>query len=241
MTEVAHASGFASLRRFNEDVRSVFHATPTELRRRRSGRSGEDEPSTIVLRLPYRAPFAYPELLAFLAARAIPRVERVQDGAYTRTIEVGGRVGRIDVRQDADGRHLRLAVRGVVGPELLATVTRVRRLFDLDASPSLIDAHLSRDPRLGGVGARGRGCACRERGTASRSRSGRCSGSRSPSPGRGRLRAPVERFERRSGPRRWPDARLPWPVEAGGRRRGGDRPSARAGRRAAGPRAGDGG
>jgi AraC family transcriptional regulator, regulatory protein of adaptative response / DNA-3-methyladenine glycosylase II len=148
MTEVAHASGFASLRRFNDDVRSVFHATPTELRRRRSGRSGEDDPSTIVLRLPYRVPFAYPELLAFLGARAIPRVERVQDGAYTRTIEVGGRVGRIDVRQDADGRHLRLAIRGVVGPELLATVTRVRRLFDLDASPSLIDAHLSRDPRL---------------------------------------------------------------------------------------------
>jgi AraC family transcriptional regulator of adaptative response / DNA-3-methyladenine glycosylase II len=148
MTEVAHAAGFASLRRFNDAVRATFHATPSELRRRREAAAAKDDPEQIVLRLPYRAPLAYSELLAFLEARAIPGVERVEAGAYARTIETGGRAGRIDVRQDPDGRHLRLAVRGVAGADLFATVTRVRRVFDLDASPSVIDAHLARDRRL---------------------------------------------------------------------------------------------
>ena len=148
MTEVAHASGFASLRRFNVAVRAAFHMTPTELRRRRRASVEPSDPGALLLRLPYRAPLAYAELLAFLAARAIPGVERVESGSYARTVELGGRAGSIDVRQDPDGRHLRLAVRGVVGADLLATVTRVRRLFDLDAQPSIIDAHLRRDPRL---------------------------------------------------------------------------------------------
>ena len=148
MTEVAHAAGFSSLRRFNDAVRATFRATPSDLRRRRAARLPAGRGQGIALRLPYRAPLAYDELLAFLAARAIPGVERVEAGTYARTIEVAGRPGSLRVSRDPDGRHLRLEVRGARGGDLFATVTRVRRLFDLDAQPSVVDAHLASDRRL---------------------------------------------------------------------------------------------
>jgi AraC family transcriptional regulator of adaptative response / DNA-3-methyladenine glycosylase II len=148
MTEVAHAAGFASLRRFNDAVRAAFRATPSELRRRGARREAARDDADVVLRLPYRAPMAYDDLLAFLERRAIPGVERVTAGGYARTIEAAGRAARIEVRRAAEGDHLRLSAWGVGGADLFPLVTRVRRLFDLDADPLRIDAHLARDARL---------------------------------------------------------------------------------------------
>jgi AraC family transcriptional regulator of adaptative response / DNA-3-methyladenine glycosylase II len=148
MTEVALAAGFASLRRFNEAVRDAFHATPGDLRRRAGARGAPASESGIALRLPYRAPLAHRDLLAFLARRAVPGVERVDGDRWARAIEGAGGAGRVEVRPGKDGRHLALAVHGVAGQDLFALVTRVRALFDLDADPASIDAHLARDARL---------------------------------------------------------------------------------------------
>ncbi len=148
MTEVAHASGFASLRRFNDAVRAAFRATPTELRRRGARREADRGEAEVVLRLPYRAPLAWDELVGFLGRRAIPGVERVSGESYARTVDVRGRPARIEVRRAPDEAHLRLSAWGVAGADLFAMVTRVRRLFDLDADPGRIDAHLAEDPRL---------------------------------------------------------------------------------------------
>ncbi|HEY8038526.1 MAG TPA: AlkA N-terminal domain-containing protein [Polyangiaceae bacterium] len=148
MTEVAHAAGFASLRRFNDAVREAFHATPSDLRRRSPGVLEVGVRPGLLLRLPYREPLAYAELLGFLAARAIPGVERVDGGTYARTITFAGGSGAIEVSRAGDARHLLLAVRAARGTDLFAVAARVRRLFDLDADPHRIDAHLARDRRL---------------------------------------------------------------------------------------------
>jgi len=158
MTEVAHAAGFASVRRFNEAMRDALDATPTELRSRGRGRAkaapvrARDAGDAVVLRLPYREPLAFEELLAFLGARAIPGVERVGDGTYTRVVSSGAPgegPGTIAVRRSAAGAHLLVTIRGVGGADLFALVARVRALFDLDADPARIDAHLARDRVLG--------------------------------------------------------------------------------------------
>ena len=148
MTEVAHAAGFASLRRFNGAIRAAFHATPTELRGRGSHRPVPDAAAALVLRLPYRTPLAWDELLAFLAPRAIPGVERVASGTYARLARVAGRTALVEVRRADDDRHLLFSASGVAGADLYPLVTRVRRLLDLDADPFRIDAHLARDRRL---------------------------------------------------------------------------------------------
>ena len=134
VTDVAHASGFSSVRRFNDAVRASFGRPPRELR----GAPGRGERAArIAPTWPFRAPFAWDAMLAFLAARAIPGVERVDGGGYARTFE-GGTI----VVTRASEQHLGIAIKITREVDLFAIAGRVRRLFDLDADPTVIDAHL---------------------------------------------------------------------------------------------------
>ena len=82
MAHVAFAAGFASIRQFNDTIRAVFAATPSDLRRGRHDR-GDAAAGEICLRLPYRDPFDGAGLLSFLGARAVPGIEEVRDGALS--------------------------------------------------------------------------------------------------------------------------------------------------------------
>jgi AraC family transcriptional regulator of adaptative response / DNA-3-methyladenine glycosylase II len=156
MVEVAAAAGFGSLRRFNTEVRAVFQRSPTELRGRRKGALlPVGDGSRLGLRLAYKPPYDWPAALAFLRARAIPGVERVDDSCYQRTISLGGTIGIIDVRPAASGAaFLELRVPAAFAPQLHAVAARVSRLFDLGADPIAIDDHLARSPRLAPLVAR---------------------------------------------------------------------------------------
>ena len=148
MTEVALAAGFGSVRRFNDAVRRTFDLTPSELRARRHGSVAD---TGVTLRLAYRPPLDVPSLLGFFAARATPGVEAVDLGerSYARTIAVaGGARGTLLARFDEAAPVVALTVRLDAPADLLGVVTRVRRMFDLDADPAAIDRQLSRDPLL---------------------------------------------------------------------------------------------
>jgi AraC family transcriptional regulator of adaptative response / DNA-3-methyladenine glycosylase II len=152
MAQVALGSGYASLRRFNEAIRKSFGRTPTELRRAGSARA-EGE-GALVLKLPFRPPFDWDSLIAFLAPRAIPGVEEATPEAYRRTAVVDGKPALLEVRPEPGQSFLSLRLQsaspaGLLAPAgLLSTVERVRRLFDLEADPSRIGAHLEKDPAL---------------------------------------------------------------------------------------------
>ena len=70
--DVAFAAGFSSIRQFNDTVREVYAATPTELRGRRRGAPTQ---GTVTMRLAVRTPFAGRALLDFLAFHVVPGVE----------------------------------------------------------------------------------------------------------------------------------------------------------------------
>ena len=145
MTEIASAAGFGSLRRFNETFLALFHRPPRSLRRRNTAKQQEKE---VVLRLRYRPPYDWDNMLAFLEARAIRGIEIVKDGSYLRTIEIDGAAGSIRVSHLPGQQSLEV---GIVFPRikaLPAIVARVRRLFDLAADIATIDDHLSADPAL---------------------------------------------------------------------------------------------
>lgn len=149
MTEIALAAGFGSLRQFNDTMRATFGRAPSALRRTPGARASAGQAGPLTLRLPYRAPLDWPGLLAYFAGRALPGVEAVSDGAYRRTLRTpSGAVGWLEVRAAGDGRHLSLALHGRLSNACLPIVERVRGLFDLDADPASIAAHLSRDPLL---------------------------------------------------------------------------------------------
>ncbi|MBU6248590.1 MAG: helix-turn-helix domain-containing protein, partial [Xanthomonadaceae bacterium] len=146
VTAVAMAAGFGSLRRFNAAFAQANRIAPRELRRLPRAPAG----APLVLKLGYRPPYDFPALLAFLRGRALPGVEAVDDTGYTRVFGAPAAPSWLRVSAGADDEHaLRLEVHGVAPGDLLAVVTRLRRLFDLDAAPQAIAAAFRRDVVLG--------------------------------------------------------------------------------------------
>ena len=96
--DVAFASGFASIRQFNETIREVYAASPTDLRGRRK-RPAETS-GQVTMRLAVRTPYAGRALLGFLALRAVPGVEEAGPGFYARTLALPHGAGTVRVELD---------------------------------------------------------------------------------------------------------------------------------------------
>jgi AraC family transcriptional regulator of adaptative response / DNA-3-methyladenine glycosylase II len=142
LTQVALAAGFGSVRRFNAVMRRMFGRPPRELRRATGSAT-----SRLTLRLPYRPPYDWAGVLAFLAPRAIPGVESVEDGVYRRTISLEGTQGVVEIGAAADACLLATITVDRL-PALSVVAGRLRHLFDLDADPEPIAAHLGGDSAL---------------------------------------------------------------------------------------------
>jgi AraC family transcriptional regulator of adaptative response / DNA-3-methyladenine glycosylase II len=145
IAQVALASGFASVRRFNEAMRGAFRTTPSALRRPRGRASAAPD---LALRLAYRPPLPWATLLGFFAARAIPGVEEIVGDAYRRSFEVEGVQGIVTVRPLTGRDQLEARVEISEPVALIRIAERLRRLFDLGADPGAIEAPLRGDPRL---------------------------------------------------------------------------------------------
>jgi AraC family transcriptional regulator, regulatory protein of adaptative response / DNA-3-methyladenine glycosylase II len=98
--------------------------------------------------LRYRAPYDWPSMLEYLRARAIDGVERVEGGAYLRTLCHEGETGTIEVVHTPRLGGVTVTSRMPSDRADAAIVARVRRLFDLDADVKAIARHLRRDPSL---------------------------------------------------------------------------------------------
>src|SRR5580698_185332 len=144
LTTIAIASRYGSIRRFNAAFRATYGRSPRDLRRgtKRASSSG---PCTLQLR--YRPPYDYDALLEFMSRRAIAGVESICGDRYRRTFVLDGETGWLEVKPN--GSHALTLRVDFPGPaRLLHIVSRVRRMFDLDADPLAINASLKRDPLL---------------------------------------------------------------------------------------------
>ncbi len=149
MTEIALAAGFGSLRRFNHVFRTTYGRSPRELRRRRSTTAIASVGDDVVLRLSFRPPYDRAQVRDFLAARAIPGVERVDERGYARTVAAGGSHAIVGVRPLEEENALELRLRGAAPASLFQLSSVARRTFDLGADPAPIAATLRADARLG--------------------------------------------------------------------------------------------
>lgn len=150
MAEVAMASGFGSVRRFNETFQALYGRAPSELRRRKveGAQPGGQRAEIVRISLTYRPPYDWDAMIAALAARGVAD-ETTADGVWTRTLRpaVDGTEGAVCVRP---GVHGRLAVAANVAElkALPGVLARVRRVFDLAADPEAISRDLSEDTAL---------------------------------------------------------------------------------------------
>jgi AraC family transcriptional regulator of adaptative response / DNA-3-methyladenine glycosylase II len=148
MTEVAYASGFASLRRFNDAFGARYGMPPSRFRKAAEGPNVTGDGTTFSLQLGYRPPFDWDGMLRFLGARTLRGVEHVEDGVYTRTVRLGEEAGWVKVRNLSERSTLVVELTHTLTPVLPALLGRLRNLFDLAARPDVISSHLARDRRL---------------------------------------------------------------------------------------------
>ncbi len=145
VTEVALASGFRSLRRFNAAFAQANRIAPRELRRQPRAANSD----ALTLRLAYRPPFDFASLLGFLRGRALPGIEQVDEAAYARVFGPADAPGWLRVSAWPGGEHaLKLELHCPQPAQMLGVVARVRRLFDLDADPRAIADALRFDDTL---------------------------------------------------------------------------------------------
>ena len=127
VTEIASASGFASVRRFNALFKARYRMAPGRLR---NARASGTLPSVLTFELAYRPPYDWESMLAFLGGRAIEGVERVDDNAYSRTVAVEHRgarhVGCVAVRRVARRPALSVAMSPSLACAVPAVLSRVR-------------------------------------------------------------------------------------------------------------------
>lgn len=169
--DVAFAAGFASVRQFNDTMREVYDATPSQLRGLaaagpgiRTGGSGSDTtggPSgprgtSLAVRLAVRPPYDAGAMLAFLAAHLCPAVEAVTGTTYTRSLTLPH--GPAVVTLELDEAEQQQQGRGSVPAtlcvsdlrDLAAATERCRRLLDADSDPWPVAGVLAHDPLLAG-------------------------------------------------------------------------------------------
>lgn len=147
MTQIAFASGFSSVRRFNETIRRVYKRPPTELRRARGAATEFD--GTVTLALPYAGRYDWDAMSAWLGARAIGGVERsAAGGSYARSIRYGDEIGTIEVAPAPGRTQLIATIRFPNVRALLGIVDRIKRIFDLDADLATIEEQLAAEPHL---------------------------------------------------------------------------------------------
>ncbi|WP_306316309.1 MULTISPECIES: AlkA N-terminal domain-containing protein [unclassified Streptomyces] len=145
LVDVAFASGFASVRTFNETVREVYALSPTDLRTRApQGRTGTA--GVLTLRLPFRTPLNPDNLFGHLAATAVPGVEEWRDGAYRRTLRLPYGHGIVSLTPGAEYIGCRLILSD--HRDLTVAISRCRHMLDLDADPVAVDDQLRTDPLL---------------------------------------------------------------------------------------------
>lgn len=147
VADIAFASGFGSIRQFNDAMRATFGAAPSALRGRKARARRDD--GTLSVRLSYRTPIDFDSLLIFLAGRAIRGVEVVSRDRYIRLVEVDGVPGTIELIPRPDSDHVELRLRLPRHDSLIDVVERARRIFDLSADPQSIADLLGNDSLLG--------------------------------------------------------------------------------------------
>lgn len=147
MSEVALASGFGCVRRFNAAIRKVYARTPTQIRRlaRQTALQNEEQ---YFFRLRFRPPYNWQGMLEFLAPRCTPGVEVVENGSYRRSISLNGQTGYFEVSLEANSPALLVRLQFGDPRSLFLIIERIRAMFDLNADWAAIVESLKSDPWL---------------------------------------------------------------------------------------------
>jgi AraC family transcriptional regulator of adaptative response / DNA-3-methyladenine glycosylase II len=141
ITKIAFASGFGSIRQFNNVFTKLFKMTPSELRKNNRNVIG----SGTTMLLPYGKPFDFKEMLCFMRLRMIKGIETVGDDSYSRTFNIRGIKGYFVVENNDEKSALELNVYCDDMNIYREIYYKVRKMFDLDTDFEKVKAVLNKD------------------------------------------------------------------------------------------------
>ena len=156
ITEIASIVGFGSPNRFYEALKDKYKMTPSDIRGKRKREISEDE---IVIKIPYRPPYRWHQMMAYFKLRAIPGVEEVvydlfDNLVYRRTLRIAEKEhvyeGYIEVKPIPEENYVRVKVSLGLEKVLLTVIRKIKRAFDLDAVPEALPVGINPGIRLPG-------------------------------------------------------------------------------------------
>ncbi|WP_305082228.1 methylated-DNA--[protein]-cysteine S-methyltransferase [Oceanospirillum sediminis] len=154
IADIALASGFNSVRRFNDACQKILQLTPSSIRKGRikdSTRKTADISHSVArpdnsliqhqLELHLRPPFNWQHLLSFYQLRAINGLEKVTKNSYQRAFILDGQPGWFLAQQtQTDRLQITFAISSL--QQLNPMLQTIRRMFDLDSDLTTIEQHL---------------------------------------------------------------------------------------------------
>jgi AraC family transcriptional regulator of adaptative response / DNA-3-methyladenine glycosylase II len=143
VTEVALASGFQSIRRFNDAFKERFKKSPSALRRGSFTQKGP-----LTLSLPYRPPFDFDGLLAHYESHGVGDLEWFTPGTMHRIVRSDQAIGQISISNQPSDSKLLVGIDFPDTSQIHVIIARVRSLFDLDSDPVLVANALENDKRV---------------------------------------------------------------------------------------------
>lgn len=137
ITDIAYASGFNSVRRFNEAMKQQVGLAPRDIRK-----CDKTVSDALQLTVCFRPPYARQAMFKFLHDRAIDGMEWVTNNSYSRTIRYRDSKGFFTIDSKPDNNHFDLNIHLDDYRHLNAVTQRIKVLFDVDAPIARIDHQL---------------------------------------------------------------------------------------------------
>lgn len=146
VAQVAKAAGFGSVRRFNDVFKRRYRLTPRDLRKH--GKRDATPDGTFIVKLGYRTPYRFDQLLDFFRVRQLEGVETVGEDFYARSVHIPfddgeEATGWVRVEDDAAHRALKVTMSESLLPVTSQVVGRLRRQFDTESDPYAIGEALA--------------------------------------------------------------------------------------------------
>ena len=146
ITDIAGASGFNSIRRFNSAIKAFYRQTPREIRSADSKPS--DRCTDTVLQLPHSADYPWDNILKFYRTRAIEGFEVVDQHSFSPVLRINGNSVLLHCRQARNKRSLEVRFSQLGAADLAEAVTKARQVLDLNSNHLAIADHLKQDKLL---------------------------------------------------------------------------------------------
>ena len=147
VTDIALASGFSSVRRFNSAIKSFYQQTPSVIREKKriatNGHAGCCE-----INLPHADDYPWQQVLAFYQQRAIDGMEKIHPQGFSRPIALFDNSVVIKIEKAQKKKALRLTITGAKADQLTRIIAHARQVLDLNTNHAIVCQWLRKDKLL---------------------------------------------------------------------------------------------